>query len=602
MTIAITAAPGASAAMARMAHATLVTTYPLDGALVKTEPARVAVNFDQPVGVSADSLIVFTPAGQRADVGGAQHDGPDGIEIALISGLGTGTYTVAWHVVSADSHPVQGAFTFSVGAPSPTHVPPILPAGSHWVSAVYAVVRWLEYAFFAVLGGGMLFLIVCWPAGTRRRGVPQLVTAGWAGLFTASLAALLFQGVYAAGAGFGQLLEPSLELTTLHSRLGTALQWRQGLTVAAALLATFLIRRLPALGTRARGAAAAAWLLFTAAIAASWAGSDHASTGFQVPLAVGVDIVHLVAMAVWLGGLVVLGGFALRGPATEDVAVAVPRFSAIALGCVTLLAASGGYEAWRLVGTLGALTGTSYGVLVLVKAAGLVVLVGLGYTARRFVHRRLLHATAAVPRIPALAVASVGSGPGAPGAGDAPGVAPGAPGAPDASGTSGGLSGSGTSGGRRELPSMRSLRVSVSVELAVVAVVLAATAILVNTPTGRESYAPPVSATAGFDTGGPGGAGTVHAVITPARLGPDSVELTLATPDGQPLRAAQVQAELFFPARGLGPLPVPLTLAGQGRYRAVTVTFGFSGQWELRVTVRSDAFDETTVTIPATIH
>jgi copper transport protein len=598
-----------------MAHATLITTYPLDGALVKTEPARVTVNFDQPVGVSQDSLIVFTPAGQRADVGGAQHDGPDGVAVALTTGLGTGTYTAAWHVVSADSHPVQGAFTFSVGAPSATHVPPILAAGSHWVSAAYAVVRWLEYAFFALLGGGMLFLIVCWPAGTRRRGVPQLVTAGWAGLFTASLVALLFQGVYAAGAGFGQLLEPSLELTTLHSRLGTALQWRQGLTVAAAILAAFLVRRLPALGSRARGAAAAAWLLVTAAIAASWAGSDHASTGFQVPLAVGVDIVHLVAMAVWLGGLVMLAGFALRGPGTEDVAAAVPRFSAIALGCVALLAASGGYEAWRLVGTVGALTGTSYGVLVLVKAAGLAVLIGLGYTARRFVHRRLLPATAtspvAGPRIPTLAVASVGSGPGVPGAPDTPGGAPGTSGETGTSGGSGTPGETGTpgesgvpggSGGGRGLPSMRSLRISVSIELAVVAVVLAATAILVNTPTGRESYAPPVSATAGFDTGGPGGTGTVHAVITPARLGQDSAELTLTTPGGQPLRAAAVRAELFFPARGLGPLPVPLTSAGPGRYRAVTVTFGFSGQWELRVTVRSDAFDETTVSIPAAIH
>jgi copper transport protein len=581
--IAIAVAPAAGAATARMAHATLVTTYPLDGALVKAEPARVTVSFDQPVGVSPDSLIVYTPAGQRADTGGALHDGPDGVGVGLVSGLGTGTYTAAWHVVSADSHPVQGAFTFSVGAPSPTHVPPILPAGSHLVSAVYAVVRWLEYAFFAVLGGAMLFLIVCWPAGTRRRGVPQLVTAGWAGLFSTSLVALLFQGVYAAGAGFGQLLAPSLELTTLHSRLGTALQWRQGLTVGAALLATFLVRRLPSFGGHARAAAAAGWLAVTAAIAATWAGADHASTGFQVPLAIGVDIVHLVAMAVWLGGLIVLGGFALRGPATADVAAAVPRFSAIALGCVALLAASGGYEAWRLVGTLGALTGTSYGVLVLVKSAGLVLLIGLGYTARRFVRRRLLPAAAAAPRIPAMAVASVAAGAGTPGVPDSPGGAPGAPGAP-------------------ELPSMRSLRISVSLELAVVAAVLAATAILVNTPTGRESYAPPVAATTAFDTGGPGGTGTVHVVIRPARLGPDSVELTLTTPAGQPMRAAQVAADLFFPARGLGPLPVPLTPAGPGRYRAAAVSFGFTGEWTLRVTVRSDAFDEAAVSVQAAIH
>ena len=217
--IAIAAAP---AALAAMSHATLVSTYPLYGAVLARQPTRVTISLDQPVAVSADSLEVFTPGGQRADTGGVRHDGPDGIAVALLPGLGNGTYTAAWHVVSADSHPVQGAFTFSVGAPSATHVPVLRAPASHMVSTAYAVTRWLEYTFFALLGGAVTFLIACWPEGTRRRGVPALVSAGWAGLIASSLLALLLQGVYAAGAGLGQLLQPSLELTTLHSRLGTA--------------------------------------------------------------------------------------------------------------------------------------------------------------------------------------------------------------------------------------------------------------------------------------------------------------------------------------------------------------------------------------------
>jgi copper transport protein len=173
--IATAAAPGALAAMS---HATLVTTYPLYGAVLARQPVRVTVSFDQPVGVSSDSLEVFTPGGQRADTGGVTHDGPDGIAVALLPGLANGTYTAAWHVVSADSHPVQGAFTFSVGAPSATHLPAFRAAGSRVVSAAYAVTRWLEYAFFALLGGAVAFLLVCWPEGTRRRGMPALVAAG----------------------------------------------------------------------------------------------------------------------------------------------------------------------------------------------------------------------------------------------------------------------------------------------------------------------------------------------------------------------------------------------------------------------------------------
>jgi copper transport protein len=575
--IATAAAP---AALAAMSHATLVSTYPLYGAVLARQPVRVIVSFDQPVGVSAGSLEVFTPGGQRADTGGVTHNGPDGIAVALIPGLGNGTYTAAWHVVSADSHPVRGAFTFSVGAPSATHVPRILLAGSHVVGAAYAVTRWLEYAFFALLGGAVAFLIVCWPEGTRRRGVPALVTAGWAGLIASSLLALLLQGAYAAGAGLGQLLQPSLELTTLHSRLGTALQARQGLTVVAAIVATVVVRRLPVSGRPARTAAALAWVVLMAGIAATWATSDHASTGSAVSLAIGADIAHLVVMAVWTGGLVTLAAFALRGPATPGVAAAVPRFSAIALGCVAVLAASGGYEAWRLVGSWGALFGTGYGVLVLVKIAGMGVLIGLGYLARRFVHRRLLPAAASEVPAPALVPAAVGPG-------SAHGASPADAGADDAP---------------PRLPSMRALRISVTIEVAVVAVVLAATAILVSTPTGRESYAPPVNASSAFDTGGPGGAGTLRTSVTPARLGPDQVELTLIAPAGQPCRPAEVRASLYFPARDLGPIPVALTGTGPGRYRAATASFGFTGQWQLRVTIRSDDFDETTVIIPVTVH
>jgi hypothetical protein len=147
---------------------------------------------------------------------------------------------------------------------------------------------------------------------------------------------------------------------------------------------------------------------------------------------------------------------------------------------------------------------------VLVKIAGMGVLIGLGYLARRFVHRRLLPAAASA--VPALAVASVTVGPGS-ASGTVPADADDEP---------------------PRLPSMRALRLSVTIEVAVVAAVLAATAILVNTPTGRESYAPPVNASSAFDTGGPGGVGTLRTSVTPARLGPDQVELTLTTPADSP--------------------------------------------------------------------
>lgn len=109
------------AAPTALAHATLESTSPADGAVVSSAPASVSATFDESVGVSPDSLRVFAPNGQRADNGHTTHGRvPQQITVGLLPGLGHGTYTVSWHVVSADSHRVQGAFTFSVGAPSST--------------------------------------------------------------------------------------------------------------------------------------------------------------------------------------------------------------------------------------------------------------------------------------------------------------------------------------------------------------------------------------------------------------------------------------------------------------------------------------------------
>ena len=120
--------------------------------------------------------------------------------------------------------------------------------------------------------------------------------------------------------------------------------------------------------------------------------------------------------------------------------------------------------------------------------------------------------------------------------------------------------------------------------------------------TGRESYAPAVSASQAFNTGGPGGAGIAHVTAGPARLGPNTITVSFTRADGQAFLPAQVTAALYYPAKSLGPLPLTLIRTAPGEYRALGATVTFTGQWQLQVIVRSDAFDETSVTFPVGIH
>jgi copper transport protein len=597
-------------------HAALASTQPADGSVVSAEPQQVTASFDQPVGLIANSLVDYAPGGQRIDDGQTVHVSAYEISVGLLSGIGDGTYTAVWHVISADTHPVDGAFTFSVGAPSATHVGALLPASSHIVSALFAVVRWLEYLCFAVLGGGVAFLIICWPDGGRRRGARRLVLASSLGLLGSTLLGLLLQGPYGSGTGLGQVLSGTLIRQTMDGSLGPASYARELMSLLAASFAAFLLPRLPAAPARARLAYGAAWALLITAVAASWAVYDHASTGVQTPWGIPDDVIHLDAVALWIGGLAVLAGFALRGagPGSVAVARAVPRFSKIALGCVVAIVASGAYQTWREVGAWGALFGTSYGRLILAKLSGLVLLLVLGYLARRFIQRGLspaVHARSGRARGPDTGPASGGGPVTAAGTMTATGTLMLA----DTAANSvlvDGPAGPGERPGsrhRRRLvpssrwdPSMRRLRRSVAAELGIATVILALSAVLVNTATGREAYAPVVSASQAFSTGGPGGAGIVHVFTEPARLGPNTIEVYFTTADGRPCRPAQVTAALYFPARNLGPLPVTLTATSPGQYRAQDAAVTFTGQWTLQVVVRSDAFDETSVTFPLNIH
>jgi copper transport protein len=622
---AATAAPAAPAVPAVFAHAALASTEPADGSVVSKAPQQVSASFDQTVGIEANSLMVYSPGGQRVDDGQTIHLSTYEIAVSLLPSLSDGTYTVVWHVISADTHPVDGAFTFSIGAPSATHVGALLPASDPMVSDLFAVVRWLEYLCFALLGGGVAFLIICWPDGGTRQGVGRLIMASSLGLLLSTLLGLLLQGPYAAGTGLNQIFSPALVRTTLQGSLGPASEARELMALIAAGVASFLLPRLPAATLRARRAAGAAWAVLVTAIAASWAVYDHASTGVQTPWGIPDDIIHLDAVALWIGGLALLAGFALRpsetqGPpetGTAAVARAVPRFSAIALGCVITIVASGVYQTWREVGAWGALFDTTYGRLILAKIAGLIILIALGYLARRLIQHGLSPtalagtALAAAGSLP-LAPAEVGSaaGQGGPVAagpvaiGTAPGNAatPGSHPDPGDPGWPGGEAGPPAGPGPAWAPAMRQLRRSVAVELAVAAVILAFTALLVNTATGREAYAPTVSASQQFSTGAPGGSGTVHVFAEPARLGPNTIEVYFTKPDGRAFIPAQVTAALYFPAENLGPLPVTLTSTVPGQYRTEDATVTFTGQWTLQIIVRSDAFDETSVTFPMTIH
>jgi copper transport protein len=141
--------------------------------------------------------------------------------------------------------------------------------------------------------------------------------------------------------------------------------------------------------------------VISAVLLTTWPLAGHAVTGRQVPLAIAADLLHLAAMTIWLGGLVLVAVTLSRPAKAAELATMLPRFSRLAFTCVLVLVVTGTYQAWRELGSVSVLVGTPLGQLLLIKTACVVVLVALGGLARRWVQRTLIQVALRKQVVPA---------------------------------------------------------------------------------------------------------------------------------------------------------------------------------------------------------
>ena len=478
-------AAGAVAAPAASAHAVLVSSTPVDGSRVNTEPAQVRLTFDEPVGLIAADEQVISATGIRADTGRVRlaHGGTT-IVLPLRPHLPRGTYSATWRVVSADTHVVSGSITFGLGVqPGAGVAAPPDHTGQLDVAADIA--EGLIYAGLVLLAGITAAARLLWPWTLPSRRVRGLAWAGWAAIAAGTAAEFVLQGPRAVNASWAAVFRLRDAGGTLGSPFGQELAARLALLL---VIAPLLSRRW-ATGRNGRAAdilrgAAGLALLISIAV------TGHEAAGRDVALALPAAALHLASMSVWLGGLVLLGVTvlpALRAGMVTDAGLR--RWSITAYSCVICLVVTGEYQASRQVSPVQALWSTRYGVLLLVKVALVAVMLGAAFLAER----RIIGAV--VP----------------------PGAAPG-PAVP----------------GRL----VRAVRRSVAIETLTAVLVLAVTAVLVSEPPARTTFGPPVTLSA------PLGPDHVRVRIDSTRRGPQSMTLYVLNAAGAPVPARTLTATL----------------------------------------------------------
>ncbi|MGW5986881.1 copper resistance CopC/CopD family protein [Streptomyces anulatus] len=591
------------------AHAALTGSDPLDGAVVDTAPKEVTLSFSEAIAVGDDSIRVLDPSGKRADTEAEPRDLSEGgtvrYGVALHSGLPDGTYTVAWQAISADSHPISGAFTFSIGAPSETTVAlSSQEAGGGPVGVVYDIARYAAYGGFVLLVGGSAFVLICWRGGASALPMQRLVVRGWLTLTAATLVMLLLRNPYTGSGKFADAFDLAGLQSVLDTKPGAALVSRLLLLGAAALFIAVLF------GTYARredeqerkdltfGLAVGGGVV-AAGIAATWAMSEHASTGIQASIAMPVDVAHLLAVAAWLGGLASLLVALYRTP--DIGSAAVRRFSAVAFSSVVVLAATGIYQSWRQVGSWSALTGTRYGQLLIIKVALIAVLLAVAWFSRRWTGR--LTDTAVAPSGGKKKAAEENTAPDEASDDVAPERAA------QLARQRAVLTATKKKRIRDADPERSGLRRSVLAEAAVAVVLLAVTTMLTSTEPGRTeeeaaggataASAPaaggPVNLSMPFDTGGQNGKGTVRIDLDPGRTGSNDLHVWIDGSDGEPMDVPELKLALTLESKDIGPLPVVPNRLAEGHWTASGVQIPMAGDWKIDVTVRTSDIDQVTI-------
>jgi len=270
-------------------------------------------------------------------------------------------------------------------------------------------VRAIHFGATAMTAGTVIFRTVVAKPALHAEPAAKLVRTqtlrvAWIGLAVTALSGviwLMLEAVSMSGLPFGEAMTARVLWTVLdQTQFGLVVEIRSLLAIVLAVCLAY--QRVPWTD----------WLAFAAALgliaAIAWAGHAGSTLGAIGNLHVAADVLHLLAAAAWIGGLVplvLLLAAVGRHPTVawaSQARDATRRFSTLGAISVATLAASGIVNAWFLVGSVQALFVTEYGRLLMLKLGVFAVMLVFAAVNRFWLTPRLGLAMANGPQLDAL--------------------------------------------------------------------------------------------------------------------------------------------------------------------------------------------------------
>ena len=358
----------APAAMAS-AHAVLDNSVPTSGATLEDTPLQIVLDFDESVESSLGYIKLFSSSGKRVQLPAVKADASDASIVRVVPPtLAQDSYVAVYRVISADGHPVEGAITFRVGAGAVSNLASVIETAlqdsetSNAVKVAMALMRFISYIAISIVLAGIFFLL---GSDAPRKGLNRAVVLAGSVLGLSGALLYLLHGMNASGGTWGQIANVSVVKDVFATQVGESL--------FARIVVSFLLVSVVARWGKFVAVFAFATLPFTYAFA------GHAAVDSPAALTIALLALHVAAVGVWCGGLVLL--IFVKDIRTTSI---VEWFSQRAAILIAVVVATGVVQALLLMDGIGNLTKTSYGKALLAK----VCVVGIMLICAAIVRRR----------------------------------------------------------------------------------------------------------------------------------------------------------------------------------------------------------------------
>ncbi len=377
------------------AHAYLQQSTPSANAILIQSPTKVILQFNETIQPAFHSIQVMNASGERVDLDDSYipDQQPKTLEGSVRPNLPDGLYTISWYIISGDGHPIDGSFSFQIGQSSSSINAPPASSSDRLPGLDLIVTRWLLYLSMSLFIGILCFYLFMYRPDSNKKGIsplsPRSRTLCWisyGGIATSIILSLPLQATIDARIPWTKLGSTPWFSPLMNTDFGTI--WLIQFIIVTVLGGfLYIANRTSKKQNDTGNIYYYISLILGLGILLTKSFIGHAAASQSEVLAVTMNFLHLTAICIWIGSLLVIAAI-LPGEASlpssgvdrkRTIFGVIRTFSIWGTGLVAILILSGTYASLKYVPTMYSLFNTLYGQILLTKCG--LVLIMLGFAA-----------------------------------------------------------------------------------------------------------------------------------------------------------------------------------------------------------------------------